>query len=213
MKSGTNRMADGEMLCGNAVEKLVECARRRGNPDAAVTAHLQACEPCSERWQSERRLAAHLRILRIEASTRRSSEASREALMRRFAEKHETAWGHGWLWSAAAAATFLLALFLTRDFERNPAPRPADPETSIESADMTSDSQYNGFIPVPFVPPLASGELVRVVHTELYPAALASLGVRVDPGWTTELPADLLMGQDGFPRAVRISVDSDEQGF
>ncbi|MEP6714678.1 MAG: hypothetical protein ABJC09_03835, partial [Terriglobia bacterium] len=67
------------------------------------------------------------------------------------------------------------------------------------------ETQEDGFIAVPYVPPLAAGELVRVVHAELYPSALASLGVNVDPSWTTGIAADLLMGEDGFPRAVRLS--------
>jgi hypothetical protein len=76
------------------------------------------------------------------------------------------------------------------------------------------DGQYDGFIPVPYVPPLAAGELVSVVHTELYPLELARLGVSVDPSWATELPADLLVGEDGFPRAVRVSDEySEERGF
>ena len=70
----------------------------------------------------------------------------------------------------------------------------------------------DGFIAVPFVPPLAEGELVRVVHTELHPATLAGLGVNVDPAWVTAMPADLLLGEDGFPRAVRVS-NEDSGGF
>jgi hypothetical protein len=63
----------------------------------------------------------------------------------------------------------------------------------------------DGFITVPYSPPLAPGEMVRVVHTDLYPESLASMGVEVDPAWTGELPADVAVGEDGLPRAVRIT--------
>ena len=132
--------------------------------------------------------------------------------MQRFADRHETRTGNRWLWAFAAAAAVLLALLLGQGVMRRPA-APATEVAALTDSQADPDNQYDGFIPVPFVPPLASGELVRVVHTDLYPAALASLGVNVDPAWNTEVPADLLMGQDGFPRAVRVSVESEDQGF
>ncbi len=113
-----------------------------------------------------------------------------------------------WLWSVASAAVFLVGAVLVWDETRKPAvvASYAIAETQTEAQSETqADPQEEGFIEVPYAPPLAQGELVRVIHTELQPAALASMGVNVDPSWTTELPADLLLGQDGFPRAVRVS--------
>jgi hypothetical protein len=215
------------------MEKIADCARRRMEPEFALEAHLETCQPCMELWDSERNLTAHLRMIRIAASGRRSSAASREALMRQFTEKHQAAANNRWLWSLAAAAAFLLALILIQGVARRSRPsiadRPAqqnlsaqvDLQTDAEvqedaqgDVQAQGDAQYEGFIPVPYVPPLATGELVSVVHTELYPLELARLGVSVDPAWATELPADLLVGEDGFPRAVRVSDDySDERGF
>jgi hypothetical protein len=51
---------------------------------------------------------------------------------------------------------------------------------------------------------LATGEFVRVVRTELRPTALARMGVYVDAAETDEIPADVLLGEDGFPRGVRV---------
>jgi hypothetical protein len=162
-------------------------------------------------------LSDHLRTMRIAASGRRSSAASRDALMRQFVEQHRAAANHRRLWLLAAAAAVLLALFLGQHrWERRPQTPVDDPQGDVQQAGdfQQGDVQYAGFIPVPYVPPLATGERLSVVHTGLYPAALASLGVTVDPAWATELPADLLVGEDGFPRAVRVSIDdSDERGF
>ncbi len=232
------------MNCNSAMEKLAECARRRIEPELALEAHLKSCHSCTEAWEAERNLTDHLRVIRIAASGRRSPAATRDALLRQFTEKHRAAANRRWLGSLAAAAAVLLALWLLQGVARRPQPERAgrsvtaqadlrkeadaqadaqtqgdsrqspDAAQSQDAAQFPGDAQYAGFIPVPYVPPLATGELVSVVHTELYPAALANLGVSVDPVWATELPADLLVGEDGFPRAVRVSADySDERGF
>jgi hypothetical protein len=72
---------------------------------------------------------------------------------------------------------------------------------SNDASALSSDD----FIAVPYTPPLAPGEIVRMVHAEFYPEALASMGVEVDPSWAGELPADVVVGEDGLPRAVRIT--------
>jgi hypothetical protein len=164
-------------------------------------------------------------MLRIGTSGRRSPAARQDALMRQFAARHRGVSQNRWLWSMASAAVLLVAFVLVGDVARRELLRKApvavgavaeaaDDGTEAQSAEVQTEGQYEGFIAVPYVPPLAPGELVSVVHTELYPAALASLGVSVDPAWTTGLPADLLIGEDGFPRAVRVSADdADDTSF
>jgi len=44
-----------------------------------------------------------------------------------------------------------------------------------------------------------------VVHTDLYPEALASLGIGLDPSSAGDTPADVVVGEHGIPRAVRIT--------
>jgi hypothetical protein len=68
-----------------------------------------------------------------------------------------------------------------------------------------------GFFKVPFAMDPAPGETFNIVRTQLDPAALARMGVSVDPGWTGTLQADVLLGQDGFPQAVRLSNDDIQQ--
>src|SRR5665213_3000794 len=72
------------MDCESNVEKLVECARRRSEPASALKAHLRACEPCLDRWEAEQELSAQLRIVRMDAGSRRSSPAARQSLMNEF---------------------------------------------------------------------------------------------------------------------------------
>jgi len=209
------------MTCETANKKLIEAARRAGFLDAALQTHLDVCLACTEHWREQVALSAGLRQVRLHAAPRRSSDASRAALLQTFAARQQTSSSNRrWLWSFAAAAVFLLGAFLVREAISRPtqslpltassAPSTNGLPSAIETQE--TESQQDGFIDVPYAPPLAEGELVRVVHTELQPAALASLGVNVDPSWTTELPADLLVGQDGFPRAVRVSNESSSDG-
>ena len=113
-----------------------------------------------------------------------------------------------WAWALATAAAVLLMVAVGSRVTSlwNPAQQGAMEEVS--SLAGSSDGQ-EGFIAVPYAPALASGELMRVVRTELYPAALVSLGLDVDPAWSGKMQAELLVGEDGYPRAVRVSTDSE----
>jgi hypothetical protein len=198
--------------CREISEQLMDCARHHEEPNAALTAHTAGCAKCSERWSAERNLAMGLRMMRTQASAVRTPHAVREALMTEFAESRRKpvafpAPSRRWVWSLAAAALILLSTFAARNLLLKPVSPPV-----AQQSEAQSETQQEGFIEVPYAPPLAPGELISVVHTELQPAELASLGVNVDPSWTTELPADLLVGQDGFPRAVRVSDEEPAPG-
>jgi hypothetical protein len=209
------------MLCREFEDRLVEGARHEVEPGRVLRAHMQTCRSCRDRWEAEEGLTSSVKTLRAAAWDQRSSAASREMLMRKFAAQKRAipmtrSRFENWSWALAAAAALVISIFAVPDIERrlklpvSPAASNAtefvgtDTEAEIPG-DGQADTEADGFIAVPFVPPLATGEMVRVVHTELNPAALASLGVSVDPAWTTQLPADVLLGEDGMPRAVRVS--------
>ena len=65
--------------------------------------------------------------------------------------------------------------------------------------------QMGGFLAIPsaaYLPPMESGAIVRV---ELPLGALPSYGVQIGPDMGTDhVDADLLVAQDGIPRAIRI---------
>ena len=167
----------------------------------------------SERLESERELSAALKTMRAAAAGRRSSAASREALMREFDARKVKVMTPRWYWGLAAAAALVFAILLGPEAMTRLHFRPSAVMVADDAA-SPDESSPEGFIAVPFAPPLAEGEMMRIVHTELNPAALASLGVSVDPAWTTQLPADLLLGEDGMPRAVRVAdAESEEGGF
>jgi len=205
------------MSCEEISEKLVESVRKQMAPGAALRAHMRACPECRDHWDEQENLTAHLKAMRYAAADLRSPAASREAVMARFAAQKRVHTMPGWRWALAAAAAVIISIVAVPDFMRRAVTPAVTPAASAAAADMGEPAEVQsdetaeaeGFMAVPFVPPLAIGEMLRVVHTELNPAELASLGVNVDPAWTTQLPADLLLGEDGMPRAVRVSEASD----
>jgi hypothetical protein len=220
------------MHCDRISDKLIEKARRQMEPGAELRAHIRSCPPCRDNWDTQENLTAHLKAMRYSAAHLRSADSSRVLLMARFKQqKRVREIPARWYWGLGVAAALIVSIVAVPDFARR-AGLSSGPATlaggarsiavsdssaySSDPAEIRSDSaadaESEGFMAVPFVPPLATGEMLRVVHTQLNPAELASLGVSVDPAWTTQLPADLLLGEDGMPRAVRVAEDTSGNG-
>ncbi|MCU1274572.1 MAG: hypothetical protein JWO48_2003 [Bryobacterales bacterium] len=211
------------MNCRNWIIELVECARTVLEPGAELREHLEHCAPCRDRWNDERNLSARFQIMRAGAAARRQSQAKREEVMREFQSAHQTLTPSSLKWLLGIAAVLLLAIALgrawrndgadTNNFEltgnsqadsdavANAGTPPGEEFSQV--AEVNGGTQDDGFLPVPYAPPLAAGEFLRVVRTELRPIALARMGIDVD-SYLDEIAADVLLGDDGFPRAVRL---------
>jgi len=206
------------MECREAIPEIVEGARGRLEPGAALNGHLATCHACCERWEMECELASHLRRMRLMCSVRRSSAASRADLMRQFSGRHwrlvHPAWGIG----LAAAAGLLIVLATLHAPSLVPIAHQASPAagawltSNSWSYEVATDAYYaqdEGYLAVPYMPPPDPGERLSVMHAELYPAALTTLGVSIDPAMMTSngngtIHADVVVGEDGLPRAIRL---------
>jgi hypothetical protein len=101
-----------------------------------------------------------------------------------------------WAWTIATAASIAIAvtldwLVVTRV-----------PQTRVESPDPVGDVAE--FVPWPGadgLPRFESGELVRV---DLPVSSLPALGLWPPPSAGSVVQADIVVGQDGFARAVRL---------
>jgi hypothetical protein len=211
----------------------VDCARGEAQLNRELRAHIGTCAGCRERWETELQLTAHLNVMREsvaafsspatssegaarrEAASRKEGASGKETLMREFARRHRRKAVPAWAWTLAAAASILLAIFIGHEagVRSRHTPSPAVRTRGIQgngvvmyevSADASALST-DDFLEVPYTPPLAPGEIVRMVHTEIYPETLASMGVAVDTDSTGNLPVDMVVGEDGLPRAIRIS--------
>jgi hypothetical protein len=204
------------MRCSERIAELVELARNAAVPHRELRAHLAVCAGCRERWDAESQLTAQLGIIRTGTAALRSSDQRRKSLLQDFSRLHRHKAVPSWAWALGAAAALLLAVFLGHAAGKRTRPT-IRPETvrsertvlyEASFSNLSSDASAlstDDFIAVPYTPPLAPGEMVRVVHADLDPDALASMGVEVDPSWAGKLPADVVVGEDGLPRAVRIA--------
>ena len=197
---------------------MVECARHQGRPDAELEAHISACQPCRERWEAERGLTSHLRALRITAVPS-DGEWTKAVLMREFDAQHRRERNLRWAWGMSAAAAMVLSVAVMHDvWQHHVTGNTVKPiAISYPAGDYTAEAFVpaeeageKGFVTVPYSLPPAPGEILREVRAELPPETLARMGVDVEPGWNGEVPADLLVGQDGFTHAVRLSEDQEQ---
>jgi hypothetical protein len=218
------------MTCREAVIELVECARRDDRmgvaPGRELRGHLAMCGACSERWDAERGLTAHLAAIRKQTAGIGSSAGRREALIAEFGRIYSplpasatrakyARWG-----LVAAGLLFVIALGHQAG-SRSKVPQPVshgvrtEPAVLYESNSLSTDASTissDDFVAIPYMPPLAPGEMVRIVRADMYPEALASLGVTIDllawSGRAVDVPVEMVVGEDGIPRAVRITESS-----
>ena len=96
-----------------------------------------------------------------------------------------------WTWEAGVAAALFIGAWL---LQKPPAP--------VAETVVVPDQPFVG---IPYVTPLAPNERADVVRVQMPVAALIAAGVPVavaDAGATAE--ADVVVGQDGRARAVRL---------
>jgi hypothetical protein len=187
--------------------ELVECARAGRVPGPELQNHIRYCPGCAGRWEDERRLSARFQVMREAAAAWQPSAFRRRQLMLEFERAHQGGVRLWLKWGLIAAAVVLVAVAVTQDWRR-PGAKPA----AAVPIDFVSDAGAGetGFVDVPYAPPLATGELVTVIRTELEPAALSRMGIDVDAAGSVEIPADILVGEDGFPRGVRVLAEYSE---
>ncbi len=197
------------MTCSNRIEEIVELARRRGNAGVTLRAHLGACPECASRWEAERELSSHFHVMKIRAEARRPEPAGRRAsLLREFDRMNpQKSAGNRWLWALSAAAALVLMIGAGRELGKRAEEVVESQSLAVDTVSVDADGlSSEEFIAVPYAPPLAAGEIVRMVRTELDLSSLAALGVNPMPLASGDsVVGDVVVGQDGFPRAVRFA--------
>jgi len=181
------------MNCHQFDEAILDVAR--GAPaQPALRGHLAACGRCASYLRQQENLTRGLRALarRVDDTPAPGLE---DRLMHAFREQVAADIGTPWRALLGAAAALLLVvaslLVASRDLER--------------AHDRTVAAQPE-FVPWPgagALPQFESGQLVR---TELPASVLPLLGIEPASGATAEIVmADVLIGQDGLARAVRLA--------
>jgi hypothetical protein len=198
--------------CGEWLDELAECVRRGVGPSGRLSAHLSDCARCGERWEAEWALSAELRELRMARAGQRSRDVWRRRLMAEFAglERSSSRSRFRWAWIPASAALLAAAsvqVWLGMPGRSVPA-RISVQSEDIASAGLVDTDEDNGFIPVPYALPLATGESVRIVRRELNGAELVRMGIDLPGAYAADLAddfeADVVVGEDELPRAVQL---------
>ncbi len=144
-------------------------------------------------------IAAPMKRLRDAFRGERSPRGRKAALLAEFDRMRRPAPHFQWAFAVAASVLVLASAGL---MWRGGAP---PPETRAQAAVVEmAGVDGDDFVPVPYAPPLAAGEMVEVVRTELQASALYRMGV-LAPGMSgASFDAEVMVGQDGLPRAVRV---------
>lgn len=187
--------------CGLWTSRLMDNARAGTPPSPGLLEHMSSCPSCGAHWRDQRVLTRELQILSDRVATRRPPQAVREALLQDF-DRRQRVKRWNWLrWVPIPAAALLAVIALVE--APNRVVKPVQPAVAV--AAVPTDASDEGFVEVPYAPPLAPGEFVSVVRQELEPAALVRMGLPTNGLGDAPVMADVVMGEDGFPRAIRVA--------
>lgn len=221
------------MKCGEFAKIVHELARSRGLNDAEMAiarAHAEVCPACGCLLADAERLAGSLRDVASESRSLQAPERIERELLAAFrtagAIRSRSRWKLGWrrtlvLVGASALASLALFAWLSRVPSRRSLPSVSSSTTTVAAANVpasdtasgpstlaseASANQASGFVPVPFSGGFARGDSGLIVRVQLSRAALAELGYPADdvPSGEGMVQADLIVGEDGWPHAVRI---------
>jgi hypothetical protein len=188
------------------------------------TAHIGGCPDCAQLLSRQRSLveglgkvAADLR--RVEAPAH--LEARLAEAFRRESRVVPIPARRPWLpaltWASVGVVAALIAMVLFLTPKHNPAPsRHSAHHNSgaVELAALQSPLEMmpdddnadasDGFIPLPNAAQVGPNEDVNVVRVEMPRSAMMAVGIDVSDDRATErVEADVMLGSDGLPRAVR----------
>jgi hypothetical protein len=105
--------------------------------------------------------------------------------------------------SSVAAAAGLALLLWIRGEAPKPAPAQAD---AVHVVTPAAEEETDGFYPLPEAEALPAVENAMVVRVELPVSSLQLMGVPVSEGSAdASVQAELLLGQDGLARGVRLA--------
>ena len=183
------------MTCDAFSDVVLELVRGTLPPAlrSEALAHAEACAACAEELQAERGLSAELGHLAAADAVLEAPAALEKRLLQAFRATARRAARPrrgvpAWAWpAAAAAAAWALWSALPREVARPAAP-------AVEEAAFR---------------PLSYGDIddvdsYQVVRVQLSRSALAGLGFAVTDNEARAVAADVIVGQDGVARGIRL---------
>lgn len=207
------------MSCRRHRRALMAFARQVGEPEGIgrARAHLDICAAC-RRWLDEQQaMTAALRALATASRDEQPSEALESDLMAAFHAEATARAAAGepvaarpvaWLrwWPAAAAVVLAVGALAWWQIAGGSV---SNERASVDSA--VGIPECLEFAPLPLAFTLPAFERGEIVRTQIAVAALPVYGIAIPPDPVAPaVTVDLLVGQDGHPRAIRL-VTSESQ--
>jgi hypothetical protein len=215
------------MKCREFESALVELARHAppsGDEYAGLSAHLGACENCRVEFSRQVRLSAVSEVLAAEAARFSVPASVEHTLLREITSLHRLRRRR--IFYGVASGAIAAALAFAAWTTHRPAPRPPVIATApgvpkvvapvLTVAEQPAIQHRNRaakpvpasqqpFIAIPYTLPLEPYERADVMRMDLPVAALIAVGLPMSMADPAALArADVLVGQDGRARAVRL---------
>lgn len=181
--------------------------------------HLAECAACTAQEQRRRSLTGVLRSIAAESRSLGAPERVEARLLSVFRTNYgipaplvRSAWRGMALWASAATAVIALALFLVGGRYPQPPDQPARnamelallQEAAVIDENTLVEERAPGFIALPNAATLGPNEEVNLVRVEVPRSAMMAVGLTVNEERALErVQADVMLGADGLPRAVR----------
>ncbi len=159
-------------------EQIAACVA--GERSGEVESHLAACAECAAEVE---RTAGALALFR-ESGVKCAEYWEGRPVVRKSAR--------AWRWAIAMPVVAALALAVVLLREPKTTPPPPDPPAHEQA-----------FVRIPYVVPPAPYERTAIVHMNVPVAALIAAGFRMNEPANATVQADVLVGQDNRPLAVR----------
>jgi hypothetical protein len=160
--------------------------------EEAARVHLQACASCRDEFSEQRQLTEQLNHLAIERN-HSCGKISAELIVA-FRKSKQSVWRDVFVWMRAAV--LILAILACWIWYRS--------INSPQNVSSNDDTEYTfeEFIPLQYANPAVNSR--QVVRVKLGSSALEDLGFPRVPEWEhSRVEADIIVGDDGLPQAIR----------
>ncbi len=225
MSDRMNENEAGRLMNCSEFEEVLHDLDRPGTRGLALRevalAHAESCIPCAQLMTNVESLDFSLQMIatrdaNLQAPPRIEANLLREFRQQKAAFSRSKTRGRMAALGVAAAVLLVLGLSLRHGSApgagRGPEPgksqvavTPQNEPVEVAENRMPDSQDATGFVSLPYAADPATLEDGAVVRVVLSRSALASLGLPVaDVGATEQVPADIVLSEDGAPQAIRL---------
>lgn len=207
-------------------EEILHDMDRHGTAGLAMReralAHAEQCGHCGLLLIESESLDFALHTMSIRDEARQASPQVEAALMREFRKKRAAPKIRMVRWQAALAGVAALALLalglmrahLTLKPDQRVAVAPSGVGSSANGSDAVANNQQldefadaeegTAFISLPYADDVASLEGGAIVKVTMPRSALISMGLPISGAAGEQIPAEVVVSEDGTPQAIRL---------